>query len=168
MFDGKVGPDGTCLVGIDLDRCMDTGKSKIQHFAVERIKRLDTYTEASPSGTGLHMIARTEPVESVKTEEVEIYTTARYFTFTGRKWDEDSPIRTATAEVRALVAELEAKRAAERQSKPTAAPFNGVKVAKAFEHLVVKPLAEGSGPTEYWYDGLSPEQKDEVVDYALR
>jgi putative DNA primase/helicase len=55
VFDGKVGPDGTCLVGIDLDRCID--KRKIQHFALERIKRLGTYTELSVSSTGLHLIA---------------------------------------------------------------------------------------------------------------
>jgi Protein of unknown function (DUF3987) len=164
VFDGEVGPDGTCLAGIDLDRCMDAAKSKFQHLALERIKRLRTYTEASPSGTGLHMIARTEPVESVKTKEFELYTTGRYFTFTGRKWDADSTIRVATAEVRALIAESRAKRVASSQNKPTAAPF---KVAEAFAHLDPNEnLGEGLS-TDYWYDLLRGEQKDEVVDHAL-
>ena len=159
VFDGIVGPDGTCLVGIDLDRCIDN--RKIQHFALERIKRLGTYTEASPSGTGLHLIARTEPVESVKTEEVELYTTARYFTFTGRKWDEESQIRIATAEVRALVAELKVK--AKTQHKPSAS----IDVAGAFKHLDPDQRLAAGLENEYWYDRLRGEQKDEVVDHAL-
>ena len=167
VFDGEVGPDGTCLVGIDLDRCIDNGN--IQHFALERIKRLDTYTEASPSGTGLHMIARTEPVKSIKTREVEIYTTARYFTFTGRKWDEDSPIRVATAEVRALIAELKAKQAAERQNKP-ATRRRAIRRRHQSRRGVQapRPSSPGRGVSRNTgIDGLTPEQKDEVVDYAL-
>jgi hypothetical protein len=113
VFDGAVGPDGTTLVGIDLDKCFNHREKQqpIQGLALERIKRLDTYTEASPSGTGLHMIARTEPVSSLKTKEVELYTTKRYFTFTGRSGGVESPIRVATTEVRALIAELKAKQA---------------------------------------------------------
>ena len=160
VFDGEVGPDGTCLVGIDLDRCID--KRKIQHLALERIKRLGTYTEASPSGTGLHLIARTEPVESVKTKEVELYTTARYFTFTGRKWGEESQIRIATAEVRALVAELKAK--AETQHKPSARiePRRSLPAPRSRIRNWLKGSKTITGMT-----GCRAEQKDEVVDHAL-
>ena len=172
VFDGEIGPDGTCLAGIDFDRCINS--HKLLPFAAKWILRLGTYAEASPSGTGMHAIARTKPLQGIKTSDVEVYTTTRYFTFTGRRLDE-SPIKIATSEVHALVAELRAKQAAEQPRQPTpdgikpaGSLFNGAKVAEAFVHLVDPNKSLGAGiEPDYWYNRLTPEQKDEVVDYAL-
>jgi AAA domain len=170
VFDGAVGPDGYCLVGTDLDHCIDD--KRVQPHARKWIARLDTYTELSPSGTGFHLIARAKPSDRiVKFGGVEIYCRGRYFTFTGRSLNQGQEIRAAPAEVDALIAEVRAREAAEKQNKPTTKTPAGIpvgaKVAEAFAHLGPdKSLGQGTEKT-YWYDRLSPEQKDEVVDHAL-
>ena len=45
-FDGKVGPDGRCYVGVDFDHCIDEN-GKLHPLVRSRIKQLNTYTEAS-------------------------------------------------------------------------------------------------------------------------
>lgn len=77
---------GFCLeapyIGIDLDDCVVNGVPN--EFAQEVIKRTKSYTEYSPSGTGIHIIARGPLEEAVKTPKIEIYQTGRYFTVSER------------------------------------------------------------------------------------
>lgn len=72
----------------DLDHCVVDGK--IMPWAREIIIGLDSYSEFSPSGTGVHILGidielpgkgRKRPYE---TGAVEVYDTARFLTFTGR------------------------------------------------------------------------------------
>jgi putative DNA primase/helicase len=80
------------FVGVDLDGCVKNGD--LTGGAWDVVKRLDSYTERSPSGTGLHIICRgflpdlgnrSSEVKGLK--ELELYDQARYFTFTGRHLD---------------------------------------------------------------------------------
>ena len=176
VFDGEIGTDGLCYGGVDLDACVRDGE--VQSLARERIKRLNTYTERSVSGTGIHCIARAEPLDHiVKFDGVEIYTTGRYFTFTGAAFGE---IKAAAAEVAALVNEVRAKEAASKQQQSGRSGFNGAphsielpdnfkdaQPAQAFAALPQDDnLADGIRTTQ-WFATLSPEQKDQVIDYAL-
>jgi hypothetical protein len=68
-------------VGIDLDDCIIDGQ--LNDFAKETCDKLASYTEFSPSGTGLHIICKGDLPRSVKRSEIEIYNTGRYFTLTG-------------------------------------------------------------------------------------
>ncbi len=79
-------------VGVDLDECLNDGS--LTDGAQKVVKRLDSYTEGSPSGTGLHIICRgfltdlgnrSKDVKGLK--ELELYDQGRYFTFTGRHLD---------------------------------------------------------------------------------
>jgi putative DNA primase/helicase len=45
-------------VGVDLDHCRDADTGEIEDWAQEIIAHLNSYTEASPSGTGVHIIIR--------------------------------------------------------------------------------------------------------------
>ena len=82
VFDGEIGKDGLSYCGVDFDDCVRDGK--VQPLAQNRMEQLNTYSELSVSGTGIHCIARAEPLDRpVKFDGVEVYTTARYFTFTG-------------------------------------------------------------------------------------
>jgi len=74
--------------GVDIDDCVQGGVIAPEAQAI--IDRLDTYTEFSPSGNGVHIIGRgflpdggrrTSDVPGTK--EVEMYDEARYFTMTG-------------------------------------------------------------------------------------
>lgn len=43
------------FVGIDLDHCRDPETGKIKPWALEIVAKLNSYSEVSPSGTGLHI-----------------------------------------------------------------------------------------------------------------
>ena len=78
------------LVGIDLDHVIST-EEELSPVALEILDTVDTYTEKSPSGTGLHLLGLA-PGMTVDTRKhlmknsaagVEVYFKDRYFTFTG-------------------------------------------------------------------------------------
>jgi primase-polymerase (primpol)-like protein len=75
---------GDGLVGVDLDHCRETRTGVIEPAAVAIVRALDSYTEVSPSGTGLHVLARgILPPGRRRTGTVEMYSEGRYFTVTG-------------------------------------------------------------------------------------
>lgn len=75
---------GEGVVGIDLDHCRDAMTGGIEPWAMEIVKKLDTYTEISPSGTGLHLIGRgVLPAGGKRKGKIEMYDRARFFTITG-------------------------------------------------------------------------------------
>ncbi|PGW47586.1 phage/plasmid primase, P4 family [Bacillus thuringiensis] len=77
-------------VGIDLDKCVVDGKTNV--FSTEIIDTLDSYTEFSPSGKGIHIIIKGSLPQSVlgtgrknTKHGLEIYSYGRYFSFTGNR-----------------------------------------------------------------------------------
>lgn len=72
------------LVGIDLDDCRDPKEGHVDDWALELVDELDSYTEVSPSGTGLHVILAGDlPEGRNRRGHVECYDRNRYFTVTG-------------------------------------------------------------------------------------
>jgi primase-polymerase (primpol)-like protein len=83
---GFVFTEGDPFVGVDLDDCRDAETGALDQTAIEVITRLHSYTEVSPSGTGLHIIARgTLPEGPRRRGNVEMYEESRYFTMTGMR-----------------------------------------------------------------------------------
>ena len=75
----------TPICGIDLDHCRSPQTGEIESWAWVYIRMLDTYTEVSPSGTGIHCLTLGNlPPCGRKREKVEMYDTGRFFTFTGQ------------------------------------------------------------------------------------
>ena len=75
---------GDGVVGIDLDKCRDPDTGKIEPWATEIIGALASYTEVSPSGTGVHILVSGRlPAGRRRSGNVETYSEARYFTLTG-------------------------------------------------------------------------------------
>ena len=77
---------GFCLgdgfVGVDLDDCVADGI--VAPWALEIVRKLNSYTEISPSGEGLHVIVRAQMNgKGRKVGGAEIYPGGRYFTMTG-------------------------------------------------------------------------------------
>ena len=75
-------------IGVDIDNCVVDGKPNA--FATEIIDTLDSYTEFSPSGKGIHIIIKGSLPQSVLgtgrksvKHGLEIYQHSRYFTMTG-------------------------------------------------------------------------------------
>lgn len=73
----------TPFTGIDLDHCIENGT--IAPWALEIVNDFSTYTEITPSDTGLHLIAKGTIPAAYKHGDTEMYTTGRYFTMTGNK-----------------------------------------------------------------------------------
>jgi putative DNA primase/helicase len=76
--------------------------------APEFVEMLNTYTERSPSGSGVHAIARgTKPGTRCRTGNYELYDHGRYFTVTGhRHADRPTTVEERTAQIAALYARL--------------------------------------------------------------
>lgn len=71
-------------VGIDLDGCLDTTTGEVAPWAQAYVDALASYTEITPSGTGLHVIVEgTLPPKGRRKGAVEMYAYARFFTMTG-------------------------------------------------------------------------------------
>jgi putative DNA primase/helicase len=72
------------LVGIDLDHCRNPETGTIDAWAQAIVDAFDTYTELSPSGTGLHLLVHgTLPGKGLKTAQGEMYDRGRYLTASG-------------------------------------------------------------------------------------
>ncbi len=82
---GIVVTDDDPITGVDLDNCRDAETGEIAPWAMEIIERFNTYTESSPTGTGVHIIGRgVKPgTDCRKSAQIECYDHARYFTMTG-------------------------------------------------------------------------------------
>lgn len=75
--------------GVDLDDAIDIETGELKPWAERIVKRLDSYTEISPSGQGVKIFIRAaKPGKRCKTAykdgAVEVYDKARFFTTTGR------------------------------------------------------------------------------------
>jgi len=69
--------------GVDLDGCRDPETGEIAPWAAEIVSALDSYTELSPSGTGVHIICKAKAPRGGRRGRIEMYSRDRFFTVTG-------------------------------------------------------------------------------------
>lgn len=86
----EFGEQPGALIGIDLDGVVKDGV--VSEFAAEIVRTLDSYTEYSPSGTGLHILAYCAPnvLGSGRRNDsigLEMYNQGRFFTVTGNVYN---------------------------------------------------------------------------------
>jgi hypothetical protein len=72
----------TCL---DLDRVIGSD-GRLDPRAETIVERCDSWTERSPSGTGLHVFVRGAVPYDLKSAQIEVYSTKRYICITGDQW----------------------------------------------------------------------------------
>ena len=77
---GFVFADDDPFTGIDLDNCVLNNTCTPE--ARELITQFDSYTERSPSRTGIHIIIAGTIPEGRRRNGIEVYSTGRYFTLT--------------------------------------------------------------------------------------
>jgi primase-polymerase (primpol)-like protein len=81
---GFVFTESDPFCGIDLDQCQ-AANGIIAPEALDLIKRFDSYTELSPSGTGAHILISAKlGGRGRRSGKIEIYDSGRYFTITGK------------------------------------------------------------------------------------
>lgn len=75
----------TPFAGVDLDHVLNG--NELDNEAAEIVAVLNSYTERSPGGDGLHVIVRANlPEGGNRRGNVEMYDAGRYFTMTGDHW----------------------------------------------------------------------------------
>lgn len=79
--------------GIDLDKCLNADGT-LKDWAVPFVASFNSYTEITPSGTGLHILIEARMTEGSRHKviyedgAVEAYDRGRFFTMTGQRWTE--------------------------------------------------------------------------------
>jgi hypothetical protein len=99
---------GDPYTGIDLDKCRNPETGIIEPWARVIIDRLRSYTEISPSGTGVHIIIKgSVPPGGNRKSKIEMYSQARFFTMTGHHLEgTPATIEPRQAEIEALHGEI--------------------------------------------------------------
>ena len=124
---GLVLTDVMPTTGIDLDHCRDIETGVIEPWAARIVVSMHSYTEVSPSGTGLRILVFAYlPGPRCRTGHVEMYDHARYLTMTGHHLAGTPPqIMSRLAEVHDLYAEVFAEKPVtprKEYSPPTIGP----------------------------------------------
>lgn len=180
LLDGS----GMAVVGIDLDASRNPDTGAMAPWAAEIIAALPTYTEVSPSGTGVKLfgLVRASGLPVLHKEfgklsdgkqrfgqkwtrgkgehppGVEFYANARYFTVTGMGESEWTHLR--QLDLADLVALIRSENARKAPSKPKAAPTTNAagdqsRSGRAL-HLAGK-LRRGGGTREDFDKGLAAD-----------
>ena len=114
------------LTFIDLDHVRDVETGEIQPEAAQLIAMLDSYTEVSPSGDGVHLYVAGELPARVRHKigdyfgpgtALELYDSRRFGCFTGRGLDGRDTIQSRQQQIDALCARLPKK--GEKKAKTT-------------------------------------------------
>lgn len=93
--------NGDGLAGVDLDGCRHPASGELAKWAQKIVRQLASYTEVSPSGTGVKVYLRADPLPVLRANKrtigkgadgdkmpaVELYTSGRYFALTGQHLD---------------------------------------------------------------------------------
>ena len=97
------------IYGVDLDHVLKDGE--LTPEAAEVVALLDSYTEISPSGEGLHIFVKADGVSLPRNRvplptlgtDIECYHEGRYFTVTGNVYGGLKPLQTRTEALQAVV-----------------------------------------------------------------
>jgi primase-polymerase (primpol)-like protein len=134
---GFVFTEETPYSGIDLDDCRDPESGRLSEEAQAIIRDLSSYTEVSPSGTGVKIFIQGKlPADSsTRKGGIEMYSVGRYFTVTGMHL-EGTP--TTIEDRQDALLRLYERVFGEKESKPK---------QKRIEPLAAKP-SEQAGPQD--------------------
>lgn len=157
------------FVLFDLDHCRDAATGTIQAAAQTIVDDFATYTEASPSGTGLRLVMRARKPASAGCKKtlpsiaIEVYEERHFLTMTGDVVGEVTEIRDCQAALDTLCSELwPAKAPPEPRVTPAASLED--------RELVTKMLAAKNGHNVaalYHGDTSAYEGDDSSADAAL-
>jgi putative DNA primase/helicase len=155
------------FTGVDLDKCRRPETGAMPVWAQEIINRLASYTEVSPSGTGLHILVQGElPPGGNRKGHIEMYSHGRYFTMTGNHL-EGTPltIEDRDSELKALHAQIFA-------TKKVSVPKEPAPVQPSFlsdQTLIekAKNAANGEKFTKLWGGDKSEYPSQSEADLAL-
>ena len=158
-------------VFIDVDQCLDPGTGAIHAWAMEVVTQISSYTEISPSGQGLHIIAKGYlPPGGRKKDQVEMYERSRYMTMTGNHFRfAPTSIEDRRNEIVAIHSRIFGgeRKETSRAEAPTSSPAPGFSEADIIEKA--HQAANGQKFSQLWrgdWEGAGYPSKSEA-DLAL-
>lgn len=140
------------FAGVDLDNCIDLMTGRAKPWAQVFLGQLDSYSEVSPSGTGVKMFVRaSKPGPRCKTTcedgAVEIYGDGRFYTFTGHSLHTPAKdVEERQGPVDAIYAQLFQKRTSSGVSKRSAMACANPAALTDDEIIRIARKAQPSGP----------------------
>ena len=155
------------FVGVDLDGCRDPETGFIDDGALAIIKQLNSYTEVSPSGCGLHIFVKgTLPPVGRRTNGVEMYDGSHYLTVTGEHVA-GTPLVVEGRNQALTTLHTQAfgnrRRAAEpRQVEPLGPTRPHASLSVSDEDLIAKMQASGNGDR---FERLWRGEWEDVTEY---
>jgi Protein of unknown function (DUF3987) len=138
---GFVFTEHDAYAGVDLDHS-DDPKIRAKHEVI--YNKLNSYSELSPSGNGVHIIVKGKVPSGARANKVEIYSSGRYFTFTGNTWIV-KPIQERQAELMELWNELKPT----SPNTPNTQTFEGDPDEKYTDEEIHKIALEASNGAKY-------------------
>ncbi len=162
-FDGIGIQFANGIFGVDLDNVVKDGKLTAE--AQDIIKTLDSYTEYSPSGTGIHILCKgTIPPKDRRKGNVEMYSEGRFFTVTGNTLvGTQEEVKERTAQAAAVHAKyLRREEAAPATSQPQELNLSD-------SELISKAMNARNGHTfrALWNGDTSGHPSQSEADLAL-
>jgi primase-polymerase (primpol)-like protein len=158
------------LCGVDLDKCLDPETGEIEGWARAVIEELDSYTEISPSGKGLHVLVRaTLPEGRNRKGRFEAYDRGRYFTVTGKHLaGTPQTIEVRQEALQSVVRRVFGEESANGHTKPVAAA-EPVDNGLSDSEVIQKALAASNGArfSRLWNGDTSGYGSPSEVDLAL-
>ncbi len=169
---GEDGGVGYVLTGgdpysvIDLDGCRDPETGEIEPAAAEVVRLLDSYTEISPSGKGLHVWLRGRiPGKRRRSGKLEMYDRARYVTVTGHVLPRYTEIRERQEELGELYRRTFGDTGGSARAPLTKPP--GQVPSAGDEEIIARVLADSEG-RRLWAGDTSLHNNDSSrADLAL-
>jgi hypothetical protein len=138
------------FVGIDFDHCItvneESGELELTEFAKAWMDSFESYTEITPSGSGLHIIIKGKLPQNIRHKVsqlgIEAYEHGRYFTMTGRSWHE-SPLLVAA---RPTVLQSLTTTVLKREEPPTPAPVTAQTPTLDAKEILDRAFNAANGP----------------------
>ncbi|HLV98333.1 MAG TPA: hypothetical protein VKT82_06605 [Ktedonobacterales bacterium] len=133
--------------GIDLDDCRDPETEEIAPYAQQIVEAMQSYTEISPSGRGLHILVKAALPDHAgrKRGAVEIYDHQRYFAVTGA-WLAGTP-PTIEERAEALLALYATLAPVEEAKSHPGAALSRPTVSRPDAEVLARAMAAANGAT---------------------
>jgi putative DNA primase/helicase len=114
------------FIVIDIDACVEKNSGAVADYASDIIREVGSFSELSPSGTGVHIWAKGDKPGAACRRGIEIYSTKRFLTVTGVQIP-DTPREIKNVDIgpiyqRMLTGEFKNPETKTESSKPIIAP----------------------------------------------
>lgn len=160
--------------GVDIDHCRDRETGQLKYCARVLIEYLDSYSEASPSGTGTHTITKAKWPKNAGNSKtlpcgmkIEAFDRRRYFTVTGYHPEgTPSTIEARQAELTTLHTAIFGKpKAPPKDTGPGPSPFLDLSDQELIEKA--HQAVDGEKFGRLWRGDISGYPTPSHADYAL-